>query len=534
MVRNYVRTTGSRTYANYTEDTLKKAIQEVKRGKSITSTAKKYKIPVGTLFNKSKSLHPKAFGGQKRLSGDCERHVVSTITTLAEWLVPIGCLEIRLLIKTYLDNRGLVDEVFKDNMPGKEWLCTFMKRHNLTKRIADNVTRARAMISPESVNSYFDHLHQELDGLPPTHIFNYDETNLTDDPGSKTVIVQRGLRRVERIVDHSKSSTSVMFCGSADGAYLPPMVVYKCGTGNLYEGWTDAGPINAEYASTKTGWFDKGAFTKWFFNIFLPYASNLVGPVALIGDNLGSHFSPEVITATLEHDIKFITLLPSSTHVCQPLDVAVFRTLKSNWRKILDNWRKVSRYCGCIPKEQIPNLLAQLCDTLEPNHLKSGFKASGIYPQDRSQVLKRLRGFNKDPGGEDTRNTLNDCVLTFLQDQCESSGTSKPVRKGRGRKLTHGKRIVKLEASEKEQSQKKVKASSGKRKVQPARLNAKADVWQCGDCGLPWDEDGDDVWIQCDNCDQWYHLQCSGVDYDVAKYYELDADDINFICAACT
>ena len=49
---------------------------------------------------------------------------------------------------------------------------------------------------------------------------------LTNDPGAKHVVVRRERRRrVERKSQHSKSSISVMFAGSATGEFLPPMVV---------------------------------------------------------------------------------------------------------------------------------------------------------------------------------------------------------------------------------------------------------------------------------------------------------------------
>ena len=64
------------------------------------------------------------------------------------------------------------------------------------------------------------------------------------------------------------------------------------------------------------------------FNIFLPEAQKPKGTKVVIGDNFGSHFSTEVIKATIENDTKFITLPPNSTHLCQPLDVAVFRRVK--------------------------------------------------------------------------------------------------------------------------------------------------------------------------------------------------------------
>ena len=496
MTRKYGRTAGSRMYCNYSQETLEKAVAEIKNGKSIRSTAKKYVIPVGTLHNKIKTRHSKIAGGQKRLSEQCEDAILSTIHLVTEWRVPLNTLELRSLVKGYLDKIGLIDNIFKDNTPGVDWMYSFMKRHNLTKRVADNVKRSRAEITPDLLKSYFHNLENELKDIPAANIFNYDETNLSDDPGSKTVIVPRGLRRVERIVEHSKQSTSVMFCGSADGTYLPPMVVYQ--SENIYEGWILSGPIGAVYDCTKSGWFDSRTFNIWFFKIFLPFISNLSGPIALIGDNHGSHFTSEVIAATVTHNVKFITLLPNSTHICQPLDVAVFRTLKVNWRSILDDWRKESRYSGCVPKIQFPILLSKLVDTLRPEHLSSGFKASGIYPMDNSQVLKRLPGFNKDPG--DNATIFNDSVMELLKDHC--ARTPSTARKFRGRKITPGKRIT--ESTE-----------------------------ICSFCSSPWDESGDDRWVQCDKCDSWYHLQCSGIQYPESEYNDVDLKKFEFLCDSC-
>ena len=77
-------------------------------------------------------------------------------------------------------------------MPGVEWFCLFIKRNNLAKRIVDNVKAARAEISEEIISTYFDNLEQSLNEILPENVFNYDETNVTDNPGSKTVIVRRG------------------------------------------------------------------------------------------------------------------------------------------------------------------------------------------------------------------------------------------------------------------------------------------------------------------------------------------------------
>ena len=187
--------------------------------------------------------------------------IVASIYQLASYRVPLDEFDIRCMVKSYLDKKRIKASVFKNNLPGTDWLRSFMQRHNLTKRIADNVKISRAEVNAETINSYFDNLEQELKDIPANKIFNYDETNITDDPGVKTVIVRRGYgRRVEQKQEHSRQSTSVMFCGNAAGDYLPPMVVYKAK--NLYQGWTEGDPAGTIYDSTPSGWFDAETFER--------------------------------------------------------------------------------------------------------------------------------------------------------------------------------------------------------------------------------------------------------------------------------
>ena len=94
---------------------------------------------------------------------------------------------------------------------------------------------------------------------------------------------------------------------------------------------------------------------------------------------LASHFTPEVIEASVANGIVFACLIPNSTHLLQPLDVAVFRPVKTAWKRILETWRKDSRTRGSIPKGHFPGLLSRLYSHLKPENLVAGFKASGIF-----------------------------------------------------------------------------------------------------------------------------------------------------------
>ncbi|CAH1974588.1 unnamed protein product [Acanthoscelides obtectus] len=215
------------------------------------------------------------------------------------------------------------------------------------------------------------------------NIVNYDETNLTDDPGKQNVLCCRGSKSVENIIDSSKSSTSVMMTITAAGQLLPPYVIYK--SVHLYPAWIEGGPDGTMYNRTKSGWFDGPAFEDWFDRILLPYFRNLPGKKILIGDNLASHTSMHVLECCQNYNIQF-----NSTHLLQPLDVAYFAPMKKQWRKILLEWKMRNR--GCIVKSECPKLLKKAIDSIEnsENNIKSGFKACGIVPLNANVVLNRI------------------------------------------------------------------------------------------------------------------------------------------------
>ena len=121
----------------------------------------------------------------------------------------------------------------------------------MSKRPASNMKRARSCVDADDVNEFFDEVEKAFIGVGDVkaeNVYNYDETNFTNDPGKSWVIVRRGKKRVEKVREASKQAFSVMWCGSASGKLLPPMVVYKAKT--VYEGSVRNGPAGAVYDST--------------------------------------------------------------------------------------------------------------------------------------------------------------------------------------------------------------------------------------------------------------------------------------------
>ena len=219
---------------------------------------------------------------------------------------------------------------------------------------------------------------------------------------------------------------------------IPPMVVYKAQ--HVYEGWTTGGPRGTVYDCTPTGWFDGRTFTRWFLLAFLPAVQQLEGRKVLLGDNLASHFTPEVIRAVRQNDIYFCALPPNATHLMQPLDVSVFGPMKRQWRNILAEWRTETRKKGCFPKEIFPSLMQRLTVAMEPtlaDNLKSGFRTSGLHPIDREQVLKKLP--SAPVNRERAVGILNAGLIDILE---RNRGADDQPQRRRGRKVVPGRRLV--------------------------------------------------------------------------------------------
>lgn len=396
MPRKYKRNPQSRVYRKHDPADIAKAVQAFESHQmTLRQAAAAYNINYSVIYRHSKRKGLiKSQGGQPALNENEETFIVKRLQICAEWGYPLDSFALRMLIRDYLNVSGKHVKIFKNNTPGKDFAYSFLNRHKkeLSEKMCQNIKRSRAAVSRETLTEYFERLEVELKDVPPQNILNYDETNMRDDPGKKKVIVKRGCKYPERVMNSSKSSTSLMFSAAGDGTMLPVYVVYKAV--HLYDSWTQDGPKKTRYNRTKSGWFDSVSFEDWVRTVAVPYCKKLSGKKFLIGDNLSSHISMEAINLCLEHNIHFIFLPPNSTHLTQPLDVAFFAPLKKAWREILTKWKLgPGRYFSSVPKDKFPRLLNNLLKKIETNassNTRSGFKKCGIIPVNKEEVLNML------------------------------------------------------------------------------------------------------------------------------------------------
>lgn len=141
-------------------------------------------------------------------------------------------------VKRYLQSLGKQCLKFRDNLLGHDWVLNFLQRHTnlLLKRSCHNIKRSRAEKSEDEIEAYFDNLRRSIENIPASNILNFDETNLSDDPGSQKCLFRCGIKYPERVMNTSKTSLSVMIAISGSGSVLLPYTVYKAE--RLYNQWT--------------------------------------------------------------------------------------------------------------------------------------------------------------------------------------------------------------------------------------------------------------------------------------------------------
>ena len=417
----------------YDQGDMEQAIAAVKSKEySVRQAAERFGVPKSTLQSRAQDKTTDRLGRPTVLTQVEEKLLVQRLVLMGEWAFPLTKSEIRHVVKSYLDKMSRVTR-FKDNLPQLQFVNGFLKRHpELTVRSANLIKRSRGRLSPNIVNDFFNLFEVTAADVEPTHVFNYDETNLTNNPGAQKAVFKRGQKYAEKIQDATKTSVSVMFCASASGNLLPPYVVYQ--GKNLYDDWCVGGVKDSVYACTSSGWFDSWTFADWFKRSFLKKTRHLVGKKVLVGDNLASHLSEEVISLCRENDISFVCFPPNSTHMMQPLDVGFFAQMKRAWRNILQRKADANENFNALRKVDFPSHLKELISELNPaDHLPRAFEKCGISPINRMKVIERL------PTVASSEAVAENLDRSFLEKlQARRYGENKRAPRPKGKKIPAG------------------------------------------------------------------------------------------------
>lgn len=91
---------------------------------------------------------------------------------------------------------------------------------------------------------------------------------------------------------------------------------------NAYEGTC--------YAATKNAWIDAKVFEKYMLGTVLPHVSK-ESPCLIIYDGHFAHVQLKDMEKVKEFGVERIKLPSHASHLLQPLDLAVFKSMKDRW-----------------------------------------------------------------------------------------------------------------------------------------------------------------------------------------------------------
>ena len=392
MVRHYNR----KTPPKYAKEDVARAVRAVKECKmSQLLAAKKFNVPRTTLRDHlyDPSLRTGA-GRSTFFSVEEEREMVASLQALQQIGFGLTRELAGIVIHDYLIDQPHRCNPFKDNLPGKDWWTLFMKRwcNELSLRKPQHLPTHRAVgASKDVLNDWFEKVGDlmektGLNELPgdelQKRLWNCDETGFCLSTTSKHILSKRGEREVQETVGGSgREFITLLAAASADGTRLPPFIVYKAK--HLWSRWTKGGPNGVMYSVSDSGWMESANFLQWFEKMFVPAVRHIT-PIILFFDGHHSHLTLRLIEVARSNNIHLICFPPHVTHILQPLDVGVFGPLKSSWRTVLKKYQ-IETGAANVTKQDFPPLIAQLFGiSFRKDHIKGGFKKSGIYPLDRS------------------------------------------------------------------------------------------------------------------------------------------------------
>ncbi|RLU20864.1 hypothetical protein DMN91_007478 [Ooceraea biroi] len=371
----------------WSDEELKKALADVRSGKSVNGISKSSGIPKSTLIAKWKGYRPigKRSGPPTVLSTEEEAIIVRWMLYLSQRGFPVTKTQLLYNVGYLIKKLGRKTP-FTDGLPGRHWCEAFLRRHpNISSRIAQNLPKSRASVTEDILRNWFKEVEQhlaekQLIDIDGARIFNCDESAFYLCPKGERVLVRKGDKAIYNFTQNDeKECLTVLFMTNASGTLAPPMIVFPYK--RIPYSVSQSVPIDWGVGNSENGWMTAETFYKYMSNIFEPWltAQNIERPVILYVDGHSSYMTLPTAEFCMDHQIELIALFPNATHLIQPLNVALFRTLKSSWKDCIHDWRVQNQ--RKLRREDFGPLLKVAIECIElPRVMSNGFRKCGLFP----------------------------------------------------------------------------------------------------------------------------------------------------------
>ena len=263
----------------------------------------------------------------------------------------------------------------------------------------------------------------------------------------------------------------------------------------------------------------------------------------LIFDGHNSHLTYNTVKSAIDNNVILLCLPPHTSHALQPLDVSVFRSVKTMWKQILMDYLRESRIHS-IDKSVFPKLLSRLWPRLVGEHAVNGFEACGLFPLNRTAVNHKVikQGRIESSGSSDDnptpRKALKKAILQMVSptEPIKKRGPRKRVQHVTGEVLTEAIVLERLrqeeidrQAKKKSRPTLKVKKPVGRPKKAKNAKKALSFISDISDCDSEEQEVVDPKMKDKVSRDRWSSEGASDSDNNIVSMMEeivesLDSD----------
>ena len=281
--------------------------------------------------------------------------------------------------------------------PGPDWIRKFIKDQRLSIKDATKLSKERhnATRNPFIVYRFFDLLEKTVKEMEienrPDLLWNCDETGMPHEPRQFKVISEQGVKTLQVVPGSDRDNTTVLAAGSATGKVLPRLIVHSGKQVQL--SWCPKIVEKEKYPwlyANNSGWMTTDIFYKWF-QLWEEKTRTFdengdVEPRLMIYDGHLSHMGLDTLRYAREYNVTIMKLPPHTSDLLQPLDVAVFCSLKSHWGKIL--FKRLRSIRTKLTKAEFATLLSSdevWRASFTKENIAAGFRKCGIFPIDRGQ-----------------------------------------------------------------------------------------------------------------------------------------------------
>ena len=286
-------------------------------------------------------------------------------------------------------------ELPPQHLLGHEWVPRFIKRHpHLTVVIGRRIESVRMDgATRETCSTWFDAYQKAIQdyGIEKKDEYNMDESGHSIGTMESTrIIIDSTLRTKHQAHPGRQEWISMVECICADGSILPPLGIFK--GKNVLQNWIPKEVLGSWFFSANTkGWTSNLHGLEWLKRVFEPATrAKADGKYRLlICDGHDSHISGSFIAHCLQNRIVLLILPPHTSHLLQPLDVAVFGPLKKRLTAALSDLNQ-AQLVRIQKIEWMEAYIKARADVCHHQNIESAWRGAGLHPFNPQRVFRTL------------------------------------------------------------------------------------------------------------------------------------------------